>query len=153
MASASYSSSSPTKENESPFDMDAKRASANSPSAGLPSRTPTLSWQRRPPSQAADRPKTRPLSVVAAENAAARSSTPPADPPETPASRDQIAQNLLSKDPAWFRQTADRGQNSAAYRRNQVEHEDRLERVEDARADVAEDDAQRAEHEGRRRGA
>jgi len=35
-------------------------------------------------------------------------------------------QNLASKDPAWFRQTADRGLNSPAYRKNQVEDEDRL---------------------------
>lgn len=34
-------------------------------------------------------------------------------------SRDQIAQALGSKDPSWFKQTADRGQGSAAYRRNQ----------------------------------
>ncbi|KAJ3557019.1 hypothetical protein NPX13_g10016 [Xylaria arbuscula] len=36
-------------------------------------------------------------------------------------SRDQIAAALSSKDPSWFRQTADRGASSAAYRRNQVE--------------------------------
>ena len=118
MASVDFSSS-PTKENESPFDVDAKRAS------GLPTRTPTLSWQRRPPSQASERPKSRPLSIVAAENAAARSSSL-SDDSEPAASRDQIAQALSSKDPSWFRQTADRGQNSAAYRREQVEDEDRL---------------------------
>lgn len=64
--------------------------------------------------------------MVAAENAAARSNTPPAEaasPTHTP-SRDQISQALASKDPAWFRQTADRGATSAAYRKNQVEDED-----------------------------
>ncbi|EOO04127.1 putative adp-ribosylation factor protein [Phaeoacremonium minimum UCRPA7] len=128
--SSSYSAS-PTKENESPFDLDSKRSSAtitSPPTSGVPTRAPTLSWQRRPTSQASGGSRSRPLSVVAAENAAARSSTPPAEPasPEHAVSRDQIAQALLSKDPSWFRQTADRGQNSAAYRRNQVEDEDRL---------------------------
>ena len=33
-------------------------------------------------------------------------------------SRDQIVQSLGSKDPAWFRQTADRGYGSAAYRKS-----------------------------------
>lgn len=64
--------------------------------------------------------------MVAAENAAARSNTPPAEaasPTQTP-SRDQISQALASKDPAWFRQTADRGASSAAYRKNQVEDDD-----------------------------
>lgn len=35
--------------------------------------------------------------------------------------RDQIARSLATKDPAWFRQTADRGLNSPAYRKTQVE--------------------------------
>ncbi|OAA58618.1 gelsolin domain containing protein [Niveomyces insectorum RCEF 264] len=159
------SSSSPTKENESPFDADAK-----TPGSSSITRTPTLSWQRRPTSNnsqpGSERPKSRPLSIVAAENAAARSSVANAGASNTntntntntststgtpnaavltarfspepnsgtfgnssssdlPASRDQIAQALSSKDPAWFRQTADRGLNSAAYRRDQVEDRDR----------------------------
>lgn len=64
--------------------------------------------------------------MVAAENAAARTNTPPAEaasPTQAP-SRDQISQALASKDPAWFRQTADRGATSAAYRKNQVEDDD-----------------------------
>ncbi|KAK8126202.1 gelsolin [Apiospora kogelbergensis] len=40
-------------------------------------------------------------------------------------SRDQIAQSLSSKDPSWFRQTADRGSSSGAYRKNQVEDDER----------------------------
>ncbi|KAK0718397.1 hypothetical protein B0T26DRAFT_856017 [Lasiosphaeria miniovina] len=121
-------SNSPTKENDSPFDLEFKRSSLTltSPSVGGPPSRSPLSWQRRPPSQASDRP--RPLSVVAAENAAARSSpNPPSEPtpaPEQTLTRDQIAQSLAGKDPTWFRQTADRGQNSPAYRRNQVEDTD-----------------------------
>ncbi|KAK3357741.1 hypothetical protein B0T25DRAFT_168573 [Lasiosphaeria hispida] len=130
MDSATDYSTSPTKENDSPFDTDTKRSSLTlaSPLTGPPPRSP-FSWQRRPTSQASDRPKSRPLSMVAAENAAARSSPNPAEP--TPPvdqnlTRDQIAQSLAGKDPTWFRQTADRGQNSAAYRRTQVEDQDTL---------------------------
>ena len=46
------------------------------------------------------------------------------EPPSTSereVSRVEIAQSLGSKDPTWFRQTQDRGQGSAAYRRNQEE--------------------------------
>ncbi|KAK5663899.1 hypothetical protein OQA88_109 [Cercophora sp. LCS_1] len=131
MDSVTDFSDSPTKENDSPFDSDYKRSSLTltSPStAGLPSRSP-LSWQRRPPSQAGERPKSRPLSTVALENAAARSSPSLAEAStnsDETLSRDQIAQSLAGKDPAWFRQTADRGQNSAAYRKAQVEDEDTL---------------------------
>lgn len=93
-----------------------------SPSIGMPARSP-LSWQRRPTSQASDRPKSRPLSMVAAENAArtAPSGTEAAEPS---LSRDQIALNLAGKDPSWFRQTADAGRGSGAFRKNQVEDQD-----------------------------
>jgi len=118
-----------SKENESPFDADSKQTTSGltSSSIGAPSRAP-LTWQRRPQSQASDRPKSRPLSVVAAENAASRTSSTPADPSpsEQNPSRDQIAQALAGKDPTWFRQTAERGQGSAAFRKNQVEDPDTL---------------------------
>ncbi|CAK7268357.1 hypothetical protein SEPCBS119000_003020 [Sporothrix epigloea] len=139
-SSDTFVTSSPTKENESPFDSDSK----SSPGSATP-RNPTLSWQKRPPPGGPDgidrAPRSRPLSIVAAENAAARSSltnfspstntsTPSPNLPEPrnselPLSRDQISQALSAKDPSWFRQTADRGANSAAYRRSQVEDEDR----------------------------
>lgn len=69
--------------------------------------------------------------MVAAQNATQRSlagtqEQQPASATEPSFSKDQIAQALGSKDPAWFRQTADRGQGSAAYRRSQVEDDDRL---------------------------
>lgn len=113
------SSSSPTKENDGP--NEAKDGATST-------RTPALSWQKRPSSRGG--PGARPLSMVAAQNATQRSlagSQEPqsAGPAETSFSRDQIAQSLGSKDPAWFRQTADRGQKSAAYRKNQVEDDDR----------------------------
>ncbi|KAH7037884.1 uncharacterized protein B0I36DRAFT_237711 [Microdochium trichocladiopsis] len=122
-------STSPTKENDAPLDSasDFKQAGQTSPTRSASSAR-GLSWQqRRPPSQHGSR--SRPLSMVATENAARSSSTSaePASATETP-SRDQIASALSAKDPTWFRQTADRGANSAAYRRNQVE--------DDQRADV-----------------
>ncbi|KAK0645856.1 hypothetical protein B0T16DRAFT_412071 [Cercophora newfieldiana] len=127
---AEYSDS-PTKENDSPFDSDLKRSSPTlfSPTSGGTTARSPLSWQRRPPSRGADRPKSRPLSTVAVENAAARSSPSLAEQApagDQPLTRDQIAESLAGKDPAWFRQTSDRGQNSAAYRRNQVEDSDTL---------------------------
>ena len=133
------SSGSPTKENSTHIERgNAEQDSSpisplKSPASAMPSRNSPLSWQqRRPNSQSSDRPRSRPLSMVATENAArSPRATPPPELPTTsieePAlSRDQIAQSLASKDPAWFRQTADRGINSPAYRRNQVEDEDRL---------------------------
>ena len=76
--------------------------------------------------------------MVAAQNATQRSlagSQEPQSATETSFSRDQIAQNLLSKDPSWFRQTADRGQGSAAYRKNQVEDDERSD-VDSSRAQL-----------------
>ncbi|ROW04642.1 hypothetical protein VPNG_07422 [Cytospora leucostoma] len=122
---SSIRSTSPTR--ETVFDQESKRTSfASSPSSAVTTKSPALSWQRRPPSQGPERPRSRPLSIVAAENAAARSNTTSAEATSTnqPASRDEISQALASKDPAWFRQTADRGANSAAYRKNQVEDSD-----------------------------
>ncbi|KAK3295476.1 uncharacterized protein B0H64DRAFT_417175 [Chaetomium fimeti] len=123
--SAVEQSSSPTKENDSPFDSDIKRTSMalGSPSIGMPSARSPLSWQRRPTSQASDRPKSRPLSMVAAENAA-RNVPNSAEPAEQTMSRDQIAQSLAGRDPSWFRQTADPGRGSGAFRKAQVEDED-----------------------------
>jgi hypothetical protein len=101
-----------------------------SPSSAMPSRSSTLSWQRRPDSQSSDH-SSRPLSMVAVEKAAQSprmTVTPELSMPsstEQSLSREQIAQSLASKDPSWFRQTADRGLTSSAYRRNQVEDENR----------------------------
>ncbi|KAK4155186.1 hypothetical protein C8A00DRAFT_13761 [Chaetomidium leptoderma] len=123
---AAEDSTSPTKENDSsPFDSDIKRTSMTlgSPSIGMPSARSPLSWQRRPTSQASERPKSRPLSMVAAENAA-RNVPSGSEPAEQTMSRDQIAQSLAGKDPAWFRQTADAGRGSGAFRKTQVEDQD-----------------------------
>lgn len=129
-------SNSLTKENTAPLggervisesDLVRNISVKGSPSSAMSSRNSPLSWQRRPNSQSPERPRSRPLSMVAAENAARspRATPEPATVSEPSLSREQIAQSLASKDPAWFRQTADRGLNSKAYRRNQVEDEDR----------------------------
>ncbi|KAI5864483.1 hypothetical protein GGS23DRAFT_604131 [Durotheca rogersii] len=110
-------SSSPSKENESPLESEHK------PTTGQTSPTRAtrgLSWQKRPNSQASERSRSRPLSVVAAENAARNTPPEPSSAIES-IPRDQIASALSAKDPSWFRQTADRGASSAAYRRNQAE--------------------------------
>lgn len=116
------------KEIDSVFDGENSRLSTGSIySMGVPSSRAPLSWARRPGSISAERPpsRNRPLSQVAAENAAVRTSTPTEQPPtDQNPSRDQISQALAGKDPSWFRQTADRGQSSAAYRKNQVEDSD-----------------------------
>ncbi|KJK77400.1 hypothetical protein H634G_07139 [Metarhizium anisopliae BRIP 53293] len=111
----------PAKDSDASAELDTQPTESSTP----PARTSTLSWQRRP----ASRGGARPLSMVAAQNATQRSlagSQEPASATEETFSKDQIAKALGSKDPSWFRQTADRGQNSAAYRRSQVEDEDRL---------------------------
>lgn len=126
MATQDFFSASASKENESPFDAENKRAS----NPMSPTRSATvrgLNWQRRPNSQASNGSRSRPLSMVAAENAA-RSSTIPSEPSSATeaVSRDQIAHALSSKDPSWFRQTADRGTNSGAYRKSQIEDAERM---------------------------
>ena len=97
-------------------------SSTSSSAALAPSRAGTLSWQQRPSSRGSTGPRSRPLSVVATENSAAKSPRASVEPllvSEEGMSRSQIAQSLGSKDPTWFKQTQDRGLGSAAFRRNQ----------------------------------
>ncbi|KAK6353051.1 hypothetical protein TWF696_005042 [Orbilia brochopaga] len=76
-----------------------------------------LSWQQRRPQSAifGERPNFTPASF-------SRTSSVTGDDNESEAggelSRDQIAKNLASKDPSYFRQTADRGHKSAALRKD-----------------------------------
>ncbi|KAF2162182.1 hypothetical protein M409DRAFT_69386 [Zasmidium cellare ATCC 36951] len=90
-------------------------ASASTPSASNLARSGTLSWQQRP------RPGSklggsRPSSMVLTGSKPVQERT---DEPEP--SRDQIAASLGARDPSWFKQTADRGIGSAAYRKSKDE--------------------------------
>ncbi|KAK6346278.1 hypothetical protein TWF730_010608 [Orbilia blumenaviensis] len=77
-----------------------------------------LSWQRRPQSVAFGE-RERPTFT---QSTFSRTSSVAGDDNESDAgseiSRDQIAKNLGSKDPSYFRQTADRGFKSAALRKD-----------------------------------
>ncbi|OAR00406.1 hypothetical protein LLEC1_01357 [Akanthomyces lecanii] len=125
-------SNSPTKENEAPISADSKHdTTAGASEAGL-ARTSTLSWQQRRPNSRGGT-ASRPLSMVAAQNATQRGVNrmqdpqPPAATPEHQTlTREDIAKTLGLKDPSWFRQTAERGQASAAFRKNQVEDGDTM---------------------------
>ena len=81
-------------------------------SASSLARSGTLSWQRRPASRGAN---SRPQ----AGEGKKESDDPTTEEPEK--SRDQIAASLGSKDPSWFKQTADRGVGNAAYRKHRDE--------------------------------
>ena len=101
--------------------IDAAAASStNAPMAPL--RVGTLSWQRQPSSRAsAGSSSGRPLSATALKSNDSDSSLATVDQNlgyDEGISRSQIAQSLRSKDPAWFKQTQDRGLGSAAFRRN-----------------------------------
>lgn len=101
-----------------------------SSSATTLSRAGTLSWQQRPLSKGSPGARPRPLSMLAPRDSG--TVTPPGKvespaPAEEPASRDQIVRSLGTKDPSWFRQTQDRGDQSAAYRKQP--DEDRSETI------------------------
>ncbi|KAL1598775.1 hypothetical protein SLS60_007917 [Paraconiothyrium brasiliense] len=92
------------------------------PSAAALGRSGTLSWQQRRPQSGSIR---RPISVALSPSDKANASSPRnSEPtsPERPTSRTQIAQSLGAKDPSWFKQTADRGIGSAAYRKEQEDN-------------------------------
>ncbi|TQW00060.1 advillin [Cordyceps javanica] len=108
-----------------------ERARSISPQKSSPANTPSpLSWQQRRPNSRGGT-ASRPLSMVAAQNATQRGvvrmhepQSPAATPEHQTLTREDIAKTLGLKDPSWFRQTADRGQSSAAFRKNQVEDSD-----------------------------
>ncbi|KAJ9654411.1 hypothetical protein H2198_006573, partial [Neophaeococcomyces mojaviensis] len=116
---------SPTKDPEIPSSRPPSFPDrANTPShsqtntAGL-TRSGTLSWQQRPTSRDGAPSGQRPLSSLASIRSPPPESSK-TDSSEEP-SRKDIAASLAQKDPTWFRQTQDRGLNSAAYRKSQVE--------------------------------
>lgn len=86
-----------------------------SPSATSLARKGTLSWQQRRPGS---RSGSRPASVVGQDASAGADKT---RFEQSEPSKEDITASLSRRDPAWFRQTADRGIGSAAYRRSQDE--------------------------------
>lgn len=78
-------------------------------------RSGTLSWQRRPASRGAG---SRPTSMISAGRDA---NVRPNSRDEPEPNRDQIAASLSARDPSWFKQTAERGVGSAAYRKSKDE--------------------------------
>ncbi|KAF2085375.1 hypothetical protein K490DRAFT_46795 [Saccharata proteae CBS 121410] len=104
----------------SPAEMpETENTSPTRQSASSLSRSGTLSWQQRRPASSSGR---RPLSMFAQDSvttrplSSGRNDAPKAESDAVP--RSQIAQSLGSKDPSWFRQTADRGEGSRAYRKD-----------------------------------
>ncbi|PGH28200.1 hypothetical protein AJ80_00090 [Polytolypa hystricis UAMH7299] len=93
-----------------PAPSDVKTSDLALPSA----RSRALSWKQRPISRDFDVSGRSSPSLLSAGQPPATESTQTED---QSLSRDQIAQSLGSKDPSWFRQTADRGTASPAYRR------------------------------------
>ena len=93
-----------TSATQSPAQTPTTSATSTAParSASSLARSGTLSWQQRPSSRGAG---SRPVSMVSL------GSTKGADTPtsDSEPSRDQIAASLGSRDPSWFKQTADRG--------------------------------------------
>lgn len=89
--------------------------------ATAPVRAPTLSWQQRPSGLRG--PRTRPASFLERREPIRHDSHSPKSPAtdEEPSKAD-ITKSLSTRDPSWFRQTADRGTNSAALRRSHAEH-------------------------------
>jgi hypothetical protein len=102
-------SSSSTTATPAADDTEPKKPATSAAALG---RSGTLSWKQRPKSGSGS--IRRPLSMAAPStyDRSAPSS------PERPPSRSSIALSLGSKDPSYFRQTADRGATSAAYRRS-----------------------------------
>ncbi|KAI9705195.1 MAG: hypothetical protein M1820_005342 [Bogoriella megaspora] len=112
---------------KSPFRQSSSMASPTSEtpqpqtsSAAALGRSGTLTWNRRPNSGE----RNRPLSGLGRTTPSLRSPTKLSgdiqdNDQETEPSRSAIAKSLGSKDPSWFKQTADRGIGSAAYRRSQ----------------------------------
>lgn len=95
-----------------------------SPNASGLSRSGTLSWQQRPSSRGLTSGfgsvRSRPLSGSRPQSREHESPVQgsPSKDDDNP-SRKDIAASLATRDPAWFRQTQDRGLSSAAYRKSE----------------------------------
>ncbi|EXJ55444.1 hypothetical protein A1O7_08371 [Cladophialophora yegresii CBS 114405] len=84
------------------------------------SRSGTLSWNQRPLSRGGA-VRSRPLSVASIPDLGPSAPSAAPQKAEDEMSRKDIAATLETRDPSWFRQTADRGVGSAAYRKNETD--------------------------------
>lgn len=114
-----FSSRTPSTREAAPSRSESS-ASQSSQSASSLARSGTLSWQQRPSSRGAG---SRPKSMVLPETSKTANDGMAAPKDDGEPSRDQIAASLGSRDPSWFRQTADRGLGNAAYRKSKDESE------------------------------
>ncbi|KAK6441988.1 hypothetical protein LTR95_001774 [Oleoguttula sp. CCFEE 5521] len=105
----------PTRGSGEARPLSRESPSKPSPSAAMPSRTGTVKWQQRPTSRGVDSRPTLAASAVSSEPVKR------AEVEKPEASREQIAAQLGARDPAWFRQTADRGIGNAAFRKSKEE--------------------------------
>ncbi|KAJ5912546.1 hypothetical protein N7504_001429 [Penicillium tannophilum] len=87
------------------------------------SRAGTLSWQQRPSSR--DLTNRSPGSTSPTRSSHLRNASTASD--DNQMSRASIALSLSSKDPSWFRQTADRGLGSPAYLKSEDRSESQVE--------------------------
>ena len=100
------------------LNLDQEPSKPSPPPTSTLSRSGTLSWQQRPSSVGGG---SRPSSFLSLDNKTTLSprASPVLEPEVKEPSLADVARALEKKDPTWFRQTADRGEGSAAYRRGQ----------------------------------
>ncbi|OCT44665.1 hypothetical protein CLCR_05341 [Cladophialophora carrionii] len=84
------------------------------------SRSGTLSWNQRPLSRGGA-VRIRPMSVASIPDLGTPTPSAADQQAEEEMSRKDIAASLEARDPSWFRQTADRGIGSAAYRKHETD--------------------------------
>ncbi|EDU43259.1 conserved hypothetical protein [Pyrenophora tritici-repentis Pt-1C-BFP] len=103
-------------EEEQPVTLEDVEPKKPATSAAALGRSGTLSWKQRPQSGSIRRPLS-----VAGRSPERPSTTNTAEPssPDVNPSRSSIAASLGAKDPAFFRQSADGGRGSAAFRKSQ----------------------------------
>ena len=96
----------------------------SSSAASAHSRAGTLSWQQRPQSRSSVSSTNEPSPTISSNATTVPSSKRKPESPtpeESVMSRGQIVESLGLKDPAWFKQSQDRGLGSAALRKSRHE--------------------------------
>ncbi|KAJ6110959.1 hypothetical protein N7486_003194 [Penicillium sp. IBT 16267x] len=125
-----FSGGKSSQESEHFYTTDSRRGSVQETEPESPrtvpalsrSRAGTLSWQQRPSSR--DFANRSPGSTSPTRSSHLRNASTASD--EKQMSRASIALSLSSKDPSWFRQTADRGLGSPAYLKSEERSESQV---------------------------